>query len=113
MSTAAVEVTGLRKRYAEIQAVDGLSFAVAPGEIFGMLGPNGAGKTTTIEIILGLRQADAGTVRVLGMSHDREAAAIKARIGAQLQTTGMYPHAHRSGDAGTVRYLFPPSCASH
>jgi ABC-2 type transport system ATP-binding protein len=91
VSTAAVEVTGLRKRYAEIQAVDGLSFAVAPGEIFGMLGPNGAGKTTTIEIILGLRQADAGTVRVLGMSHDREAAAIKARIGAQLQTTGMYP----------------------
>lgn len=87
----AVEVIGLRKRYKDVQAVDGISFAVAPGEVFGMLGPNGAGKTTTVETILGLRLPDAGEVRVLGMSHAREARAIRSRIGAQLQTTGMYP----------------------
>ena len=56
----AVWVKDLKKRYGDVKAVDGISFGVSPGEVFGMLGPNGAGKTTAIEIILGLRTADSG-----------------------------------------------------
>ena len=55
-----IEVTGLRKVYGERTVVDGVSFSVEPGEIFGILGPNGAGKTTTVECIGGLRQRDGG-----------------------------------------------------
>ena len=63
----AIEVAGLVKRYGGVRAVDGLSFASQPGEVFGLLGPNGAGKTTTVEILEGYRAPDAGTVRVLGL----------------------------------------------
>jgi ABC-2 type transport system ATP-binding protein len=56
----------LRKRYGDVQAVDGVTLSVEEGEFFGILGPNGAGKTTTLEIIEGLRQADGGEVTVLG-----------------------------------------------
>jgi ABC-2 type transport system ATP-binding protein len=87
----AVEVERLVKRYGEKVAVAGISFTVARGEVFGLLGPNGAGKTTTIEIITGLRQPDAGRVRVLGLEHGRHAAAIKERIGVQLQTPALFP----------------------
>lgn len=87
----AIEVENLRKYYGSTKAVDGVSFAVYPGEVFGMLGPNGAGKSTTIEIVEGLRVADAGSVTVLGLRQPREAQAIKARIGIQLQTTSLYP----------------------
>ena len=81
----AVEVERLVKRYGEKVAVAGISFTVARGEVFGLLGPNGAGKTTTIEIITGLRQPDAGRVRVLGLEHGRHAAAIKERIGVHCR----------------------------
>src|SRR5512146_646410 len=87
----AIIVEDLRKTYGATKAVDGVSFAVEQGEVFGMLGPNGAGKSTTIEIIEGLRTADAGSVTVLGLRQPREAQAIKARIGIQLQTTSLYP----------------------
>ncbi len=87
----AIVVEDLRKTYGATKAVDGVSFAVAQGEVFGMLGPNGAGKSTTIEIVEGLRTADAGSVTVLGLRQPREAQAIKARIGIQLQTTSLYP----------------------
>jgi energy-coupling factor transporter ATP-binding protein EcfA2 len=60
-----IEVTNLRKRYGSTLAVDGVSFAVEPGEIFGILGPNGAGKTTTVECVAGLRTPDEGAIRVL------------------------------------------------
>ncbi len=63
---ADIDVQGLVKRYGDVAAVDGLSFSVERGEVFGMLGPNGAGKTTTLEIIEGLRSRAAGSVRVLG-----------------------------------------------
>src|SRR5438128_3073120 len=63
----AVVVQGLRKSYGATVAVAGISFAVGRGEVFGLLGPNGAGKTTTIEILEGLRQADAGRVAVCGL----------------------------------------------
>jgi ABC-2 type transport system ATP-binding protein len=65
-STPALSVTGLRKQYGEVVAVDGLDLEVRPGECFGLLGPNGAGKTTTIEICEGLLDPDGGEVQVLG-----------------------------------------------
>jgi ABC-2 type transport system ATP-binding protein len=86
-----VVVQDLRKTYDETRAVDGISFSVRQGEVFGMLGPNGAGKTTTVEIIEGLRVADSGHVTVLGMDVSKDADQIKARIGVQLQTTTLYP----------------------
>jgi len=87
----AIEVSNLRKVYGSLAAVDGISFTVNEGEVFGILGPNGAGKTTTIECIEGLREPDGGEVRVLGQFRRGEANGIKERIGIQLQTTGLYP----------------------
>ena len=86
-----ITVENLRKYYGKTKAVDGISFDVRTGEVFGMLGPNGAGKSTTIEMVEGLRKPDAGTITVLGFSQPREAGAIKMRIGIQLQTTALYP----------------------
>jgi ABC-2 type transport system ATP-binding protein len=86
-----IRVRGLTKRYGDVQAVDGIDFEVAKGEIFGLLGPNGAGKTTTVEILEGLREPDEGDVSVLGVDVRRHADAIKARIGVSLQTAAMYP----------------------
>jgi len=86
-----IVVDTLRKRYGKTLAVDGISFAVRQGEVFGMLGPNGAGKSTTIEMIEGLRRPDAGAITVLGYAQPRDAGAIKMRIGIQLQTTALYP----------------------
>ncbi len=87
---AIIEVHDLVKRYGAITAVDGISFSVEPGEIFGMLGPNGAGKTTTVEIMEGLRRPDAGTVRVAGVDVDRDPYGVRSRIGVQLQATAFY-----------------------
>jgi ABC-2 type transport system ATP-binding protein len=91
LEAPAVEVVDLRKYYGATKAVDGISFSVRRGEVFGMLGPNGAGKSTTTEIIEGLRMPDSGKVRVLGLDVKRDAQQIKARIGVQLQTTALYP----------------------
>ncbi len=87
----AVEVKDIKKHYNGTRAVDGVSFSVENREIFGMLGPNGAGKTTTMEIVEGLRRPDAGAVTVLGLDVQRNARAVKKRIGIQLQTTALYP----------------------
>ncbi len=84
-----IEVRGLVKRYGDLAAVDGLSFAVDRGEVFGMLGPNGAGKTTTLEIVEGLRTPDAGSVSVLGTDVLSHPALVKERIGVQLQATSL------------------------
>lgn len=86
----AIEVENLVKRYGNLTAVDGISFAVCQGEIFGLLGPNGAGKTTTVECIEGLRTPDGGEIRVLGYDVRRNLQAVKERIGIQLQTTNLY-----------------------
>jgi len=83
----ALEVTGLRKAYGDVVAVNGLELKVSAGQCFGLLGPNGAGKTTTIEICEGLNSADSGTVRVLGRTWDRDATWLRNRIGMQLQET--------------------------
>src|SRR5205823_7452368 len=87
----AVVVEGLKKAYGANLAVDGLSFTVERGEVFGLLGPNGAGKTTTVETLEGYRAPDAGTARVLGLDPIRDHAALTPRIGVMLQEGGLYP----------------------
>ena len=86
-STVALSCVGVVKRYGSVIAVNGLDLKVFCGECFGLLGPNGAGKTTTIEILEGLLAADAGEVEVLGQRWDRDATALRARLGIQLQET--------------------------
>src|SRR6185503_15069837 len=83
----ALAVRGLRKRYGDVVAVDGLDLAVATGECFGLLGPNGAGKTTTIEICEGLNTPDEGDVLVLGRRWKTDERALRERLGIQLQET--------------------------
>jgi ABC-2 type transport system ATP-binding protein len=85
--SVALHCAGLVKRYGDVVAVNGLDLQVVRGECFGLLGPNGAGKTTTIEILEGLLTADAGEVTVLGRRWDRDAAALRPRLGIQLQET--------------------------
>jgi ABC-2 type transport system ATP-binding protein len=80
----------LRKRYGSLQAVDGVSFEVAAGEVFGILGPNGAGKTTTLEMIEGMRSIDSGTATVAGIDVARDPRGVKARIGIQLQASSFF-----------------------
>src|SRR4029079_2629869 len=84
-------VDALVKRYAGVAAVDGCSFTVDAGEVFGLLGPNGAGKTTTVEILEGYRDPDAGSVRVLGLDPQRDGVQLRPRIGVMLQSGGLYP----------------------
>ena len=86
----AIVVEGLVKRYRNVVAVDGVSFTVRRGEIFGLLGPNGAGKTTTLEILEGLRTPDEGRVEVAGLDVRRHPRQVKARIGVQLQDAGFF-----------------------
>jgi len=84
-----ISVAGLRKSYGDFEAVRGIDFEVARGEVFGLLGPNGAGKTTTVEILEGLRPRTGGEVRVLGFDPERETMAVKDRIGVSLQATNL------------------------
>ncbi len=83
----ALRLRNLRKTYKDVVAVDGLDLEVRRGECFGLLGPNGAGKTTTIEICEGLTHADSGEVGLLGMSWNSGAAALRQKLGIQLQET--------------------------
>ena len=87
---AAVAVTDLRKSYGGHDALRGISFDIAAGEVFGLLGPNGAGKTTTVEILEGYRRRDAGEVAVLGTDPERSTAAWRNRLGIVLQSSAMY-----------------------
>jgi ABC-2 type transport system ATP-binding protein len=82
-----VAVEQLKLRYGETVAVDGVSFAINQGEIFGILGPNGAGKTTTVECIGGLRKPDSGSISVLGLNPRAHAHELRERVGVQLQTS--------------------------
>ncbi len=86
---AVIAVEHLDKAYGRTVAVDDLSFTVENGEIFGILGPNGAGKTTTVECVQGLRKADGGTIRVLGLDPNTQAAELRQRIGSQLQDSAL------------------------
>ncbi len=84
-----IEAKDLTKRYDQLLAVDAVSFTVERGEIFGLLGPNGAGKSTTLEMLEGLRDIDGGSAIVLGTDIKKDAAAVKQRIGVQLQATAL------------------------
>lgn len=88
-----IEVSGLKKYYGDVKAVDGINFSVEKGTIFGMVGPNGAGKTTTIETLVGLTEKDGGHVNILGydLSKKSELQKIKKKIGVQLQSPSLFP----------------------
>jgi ABC-2 type transport system ATP-binding protein len=86
---AIISVEDIQKAYGDKIAVDGISFEVGRGEIFGIVGPNGAGKTTTVECVMGLRQRDRGSISVLGLDPEREAAQLKRLIGVQLQQASL------------------------
>ncbi|MFD4585555.1 ABC transporter ATP-binding protein [Streptomyces sp. NPDC058423] len=88
---AIVEVNGLRKSYGGRPVVDGVTFRVEEGEIFGILGPNGAGKTTTVECVEGLRTPDEGTVRVAGLDPVADHDGVTRILGAQLQESELQP----------------------
>jgi ABC-2 type transport system ATP-binding protein len=86
-----ISVKNLVKNYDDFTAVNGISFCVVEGEIFGLLGPNGAGKTTTLEILETLRQKSSGEVKIDGLDVDKDQNEIKKIIGVQLQAAGYYP----------------------
>jgi len=85
----AIVVEGLRKRYGDVQALDGATFSVHEGEIFGLLGPNGAGKSTTVRVLVTLTQPDAGTATVAGYDAVRDAGAVRRAIGYVPQESGI------------------------
>lgn len=106
-ATSTTEVVGfdqVTKTYGTVRAVDGLSLRLHPGETVALLGPNGAGKSTTLDLLLGLKQPDAGTVSVFGTS-PREAI-VAGRVGAMLQSGGLM-------DDVTVAELVKLSCSLH
>ncbi len=90
-----IEAVGLRKSFGsdagQVQAVNGVSFRVDSGEVYGLLGPNGAGKTTTVRMILGLLQPDAGYAAVGGARTDQEPEEVKRRLGFVSSADGVYP----------------------
>jgi ABC-2 type transport system ATP-binding protein len=96
-SRPAVEIAHLRKAYGPVVAVDDVSLSVAEGEIFGILGPNGAGKTTAIECATGLREPDAGTIRLLGLDPRADRDQVREIVGVQLQSSA-FPAKLRVGE---------------
>ena len=99
-----LEVSGLVKHYGARAALDGVTFDVRPGEMFGFVGPNGAGKTTTMRIVLGVLEADAGSVRWSGRPLDP---ATRSRFGYMPEERGLYPKM-RVGD----QLIYPPRCTA-
>ncbi len=92
MNSHAIAVRDLRKAYAGVEAVRGLSFTVEEGEVFGLLGPNGAGKTTTVEILEGYRSRDGGEIEVLGHDPQEPGRGFRERIGVVLQQSELWPN---------------------
>ncbi len=91
-SETVIRVEHLRKVYKHTIAVEDISFDVGRGEVFGLLGSNGAGKTTTVECLEGIRRADGGSIRVLGLDPQRQATALRGRVGSQLQESRLPDH---------------------
>jgi lipooligosaccharide transport system ATP-binding protein len=108
-----IEATYLKKSFGDIIAVDGISFAVKKGEVFGFLGPNGAGKTSTMKIIACVSPRTSGTLRVFGMDPDRSPAEIKQRLGVVPQETNLDPDFTCYGNLFTYARYFeiPPDIA--
>src|SRR5687767_13293956 len=92
MDAPAILVRDLHKSYGPVEAVRGIDFEVARGEVFGLLGPNGAGKTTTVEILEGYRERTSGIVSVLGHDPGRRPRELRRRVGIVLQESGIYRH---------------------
>ncbi|MFU8795735.1 MAG: ATP-binding cassette domain-containing protein [Dehalococcoidia bacterium] len=90
-NSAIIEVAGLTKRYGEVLAVDGISFDVSEGELFGFLGPNGAGKATTITLLTGLARPDAGTIRIGGIDCTHNPKAGQHLVGTVPDESNLYP----------------------
>jgi ABC-type multidrug transport system ATPase subunit len=86
----AIAVHDLTKRFGDFTAVNGISFQVNQGEIFGFLGPNGSGKTTTIRMMLGLMKPSSGSVKVLGMKSESDIQQIRPRVGYMSQRFSLY-----------------------
>lgn len=86
-----IEVSGLKKYFGSVKAVDDISFQVEKGTIFGMLGPNGAGKSTTIETMVGLNKRNGGEIKVLGLDPENSLDQLKKKIGVQLQNPSLFP----------------------
>ncbi len=105
----AISVSGLRKSYDGVEAVRGIDFEVATGEVFGLLGPNGAGKTTTVEILEGYRKRDAGDVQVLGFDPARRERAFRSRIGVVLQASELWPNLTASETVRMFAGYYPRS----
>lgn len=89
MGEAVIQVENLYKSYGAVEAIRGVSFEIAQGEVFGLLGPNGAGKTSTVEILEGLRIPDRGAVRVGGLDPQKSGTEFKQQVGAVLQSTSL------------------------
>jgi ABC-2 type transport system ATP-binding protein len=89
MSENVILVEDFTKKYGDFTAVDGISFSVSKGEVFGLLGPNGAGKTSTLESLEGLRNADAGKLLIAGVDPAKDGRQLRNRIGVQLQSSGL------------------------
>jgi ABC-2 type transport system ATP-binding protein len=90
LSAAAIEVSGLAKRFGDVAAVDGIAFKVRQGELFGLLGPNGAGKTTTINLLTGLARPDAGEVRIHGLDCTHDPRAAQHLVGVVPDESNLY-----------------------
>ena len=105
--TNAVEVEDLRKSYGSVQALGGVSFTVAEGEVFALLGPKGAGKTTTVEILEGFRGRDSGRASVLGFDPANGGRRLKEQLGIVLQTTGVDPYLTVGETVDMFRGYFP------
>src|SRR3954453_18525893 len=99
-----LEVENLSKRYGDLSALDGVTFTVPAGRITAVLGRNGAGKTTTLDICAGLRSADSGTVRVLGLDPSRDRDRDRGQLREQL---GVMPQTGGSGAAGIYPSISP------
>ncbi len=107
MAGNAIEVVDLHKSYGSTEAVRGISFEVAEGEVFAMLGPNGAGKTTTVEILEGFRRRDGGQVSVLGQDPATGGRSLKQNLGIVLQTTGVDPYLTVAETVDMFRGYYP------
>jgi ABC-2 type transport system ATP-binding protein len=103
---AVLVLDAVSKRYGALVAVDGISFAVKRGEIFGILGPNGAGKTTTLEMVEGLRSPDGGSITICGLPSARERRRVQQIIGVQLQAQTLWPELTVEETLQTFRSLY-------
>ena len=107
MAATAVEVEDLRKSYGAVQALRGVSFTVAEGEVFALLGPNGAGKTSTVEILEGFRRRDGGRASVLGFDPASGSRRLKEQMGIVLQTSGVDPYLTVAETVDMFRGYYP------